>query len=141
MSVSRTIVARGHANILATNRTTFEITKDEHLSRKGDCIVAVSADKALSQLDDDFKKKIRRDGAILTVLVEADGMIERVVASGSALLTLSHSTDIVVRKSSFISERTLAIRAEKAACDFSRKLVEKLQNPEQQVIVTLNVEC
>jgi hypothetical protein len=73
-------------------------------------------------------------------LVEADGVIERVRACGSALLTLSHATDIVVRKSSFISDRTLAIGADKAACDFSRKLVRKLRSPEQQVKITLTVE-
>ena len=43
---------------------------------------------------------------------------------------MSHPTDMVVRKSGYICGRTLAINADKAACDLSRALVEKLKNPE-----------
>jgi len=31
----------------------------------------------------------------------------------------------------------LAIRADKAACDLSRELIEKLKNPQQKVKITL----
>jgi hypothetical protein len=48
--------------------------------------------------------------------------------------------DLVVRKSDFICNRTLAIRADKAAKDFSRNLVKKLQNPKQKVTITLSVK-
>lgn len=140
MAIRKIIFAHGHVNVSATNRTTFEITKDEDLSKKGDCIIAVSADKALFDLNDVFKQKVRKDGARLTVLVEADGIADKVNAYGSRLLMLSHPTDMVVRKSSFVSDRTLAIQADKAACDFSRELVEKLQNPEQEVKITLIVK-
>jgi len=63
-----------------------------------------------------------------------------VKAFGSSRLILSHPTDIVVRKSDFICHRTLAVKADKAACDLSRALVEKLKNPEQVVKITLTVE-
>jgi hypothetical protein len=45
-----------------------------------------------------------------------------------------------VRKSDYICGRTLAIRADKAAKDLSRKLVEELRNPSQRVRITLTVE-
>jgi hypothetical protein len=46
---------------------------------------------------------------------------------------------MVVRKSSYIDDRTLAVNADKAAADLPRKLVEKLQNPKQKARITLKV--
>lgn len=137
---TETILARGHENILSTNRTTLEITKEEHLSKKGDCIIAVAADKALADLSSDFREGLRRENERLIILIEADGISEKIGAFGDPFLILTHPTDIVVRRSSYISDRTLAIRADKAACDLSRRLVERLQNPEQRVKITLATE-
>ncbi|MEM7819116.1 MAG: DUF371 domain-containing protein, partial [Candidatus Aenigmatarchaeota archaeon] len=55
-------------------------------------------------------------------------------------LKLSHAEDIVVRKSDFIDNRTLAILANKAACDLKRELVEKLKNPETEIKITIEVK-
>jgi hypothetical protein len=134
------ILARGHENILSTNRTTLEITKEEHLSKKGDCIIAVAADKAIADLSSDFKESLCRENGRLIILIEVDGTSETINAFGDPFLILTHHTDIVVRKSRYISDRTLAIQADKAACDLSRRLVEKLQNPEQKVKITLSAE-
>ncbi len=35
-------------------------TKDKHLSKNGDCIVAVAADKAVADLNQEFKEKLKR---------------------------------------------------------------------------------
>ena len=131
------IVGYGHENIQATHKTTLEFTKDMHLSKKGDCIVAVAADKALTDLSAEFKENLRRPHAKLTILIEADGIIEQVNAHGSPQLILSHPTDIVIRKSDYICNRTLAIHADKAAQDLSKTLLEKLKNPKQKVKITL----
>jgi hypothetical protein len=48
---------------------------------------------------------------------------------------------MVVRKSSYIDNRTLAVNADKAACDLSRELVKKLQKPQQKARITLRVSC
>lgn len=133
------VLARGHLNVTSTNRTTFEITREDHLSRKGDCIIAVSADKGLADLSDEFKKGLHR-GEVILIRIEASGEVDIVQAVGSPFLTLTHSTDMVVRKSDFISDRTLAIRADKAACDLSRKLVEKLRDPNQKVKISLTLD-
>jgi hypothetical protein len=122
------------------NKTTFEITKETHLTKRGDCIVAVNSDKAAADLCPEFKASIRNGNAELTIAIEASGEKEVAHAFGSALLSLTHSTDLVARTSDFISNRTLAIRADKAAKDFSRNLVRKLQNPRQKVTFTLTVE-
>jgi hypothetical protein len=135
------IFAQGHRNIQAIHPTTLEFTKNDDLSRRGDCIVAVSADKAMPNLSTEFKEKLRRENARLTILVEAGGIAEVVNAFGSAHLTLVHPTEMVVRKSGYICSRTLAVKADKAAADLSRSLIQKLKNPAQKAKITLTVEA
>ncbi len=131
------IVAFGHQNMLAIHPTTLMITKDIDLSKQGDCIVAVGADKAAADLSPEFKERLRMSDAKLTILIEVDGAVEQISAQGSPKLTLSHSGDIVVRKSDFTSDRTLAIHADKASNDLPRELIEKLKKPKQKVKITL----
>jgi hypothetical protein len=137
--LKETILGYGHENILATHKTTLEFTRDTHLSKNGDCVVAVGADKALADLNTEFRESLRKPNAELTVIIEAAGVTAQVKARGSAQLILTHPTDVVIRKSAYISDRTLAIHADKAAADLPRKLVEKLRNPRQRVKITLIV--
>lgn len=137
--VREVIIAHGHENIRATHKSTFEITGESRLSSRGDCIIAVSADKALADLSLEFKKCLSHEKAEITILIEADEVAEVVKAFGSPKLILTHPTDIVVRKSDYVCARTLAIKADKAARDLPRKLVEKLKNPRQKVKITLTV--
>jgi hypothetical protein len=139
-SVTVVFSARGHENIEATHKTTFEVTKETALTKRGDCIIAVEATKAAANLPFEFKEAARKEGAQITVTIEADEQKETVKAKGSPQLQFTHPTDLVVRKSDYVCGRTLAIRADKAAIDFSRKLVEKLKDPNQEVKVTLAVE-
>lgn len=141
IKIIEVIHAQGHENILATNKTTFEITKETHLTKRGDCIVAVNSDKAAADLSPEFKKALRNENAKLTITIETDGEKEVAHAFGSPQLSLTHLTDLVVRKSDFVCSRTLATRADKAAKDFSRNFVKKLQTPKQRVTITLIVEA
>ena len=133
------ILAKGHENITAAHETTLEITKKPRLTRMGDCIIAVSADKAIEDLSIDFRKNLANDDSRLTLSIEAGGIAETVNAYGSPNLILEHPSDIVVRKSTYVCDRTLAIRADKAACDVSRKLVSQLSNSKQKVKITLSL--
>jgi hypothetical protein len=139
-SVKVVFSALGHKNVMSIHKTTFEVTKEEALSKRGDCIVAVEATKAAVDLPVEFKEAAKREGARIIITIEVDGMKEMVKAWGSPKLQFTHQTDLVVRKSSHVCDRTLAIGADKAAIDFSRALVEKLKNPEQTIRVTLTVE-
>lgn len=100
----------------------------------------MNADKGATDLSPRFKEAIRDENAALTITIQADGQKENAKAFGSPQLPLTHPTDLVVRKSTFVCNRTLAVNADKAAKDFSRSLVKKLQNPEQKVTITLTVE-
>jgi len=140
LEVKEFIFAYGHKNILAIHRTTLQITKEERVSRRGDCIIAVSADKSVADLSPEFKENLRKEKAKITVLIEAGDSMEVVNAFGSPKLILTHPTDMVVRKSNYICSRTLAIRADKAAYDMPKKLGEKLKDPKQRLKITINVK-
>jgi len=139
MEITEVIYAYGHENIQATHKSTFEITKETLLSKKGDCIIAVSADKALADLNPKFKQHLRNDNAKLTIKIETKNFVDTINALGSSKLILTHPTSLVVRKSNYICERTLAIHASKVACDISRELVEMLKNSKEKVKITLSI--
>ncbi len=133
------IFAFGHANILATHETTLEITKEAHLSRRGTCVIAVGADKAIDDLGSEFRGSLRKDEVKITIRINAGAVSDTLHAFGSCRLILAHPTDMVVRKSGYICNRTLAVQADKAACDLSRRLVERLKDPSQLVKITIIV--
>ncbi|MDH5449634.1 MAG: DUF371 domain-containing protein [Candidatus Bathyarchaeota archaeon] len=140
MKITEIIWACGHKNILSIHKTTFETTREADLTKHGDCIIAVKATKGAKDIHPKFKKTAMMENAQLTIAIEANGMKETVRARGSSRLTFTNSTDIVIRKSGYVCGRTVAIRADKAASDLSRKLVEKLRDPHQKIKITLAVE-
>ena len=133
--------AQGHVNIQASHPTTLMFTKDIEVSKNGDCIVAMIADKSVADLSDQFKEDLQKPNAKVTVTIEADDFREEIRAFGSPKLCLCHPTDIVIRKSNYVCNRTLAICADKSAIDLPRGLVERLQDPKQKIKVVLSVEC
>lgn len=134
------IFARGHENIQATHETTFEITKEMTLTKRGDCIIGVEATNGAADLPIEFKEAARKKGAQITITIEAGELREIVRSRGSPRLLFTHPKDLVVRKSDHVCGRTLAIRADKAASDLSRKLIEKIQDSSQRIRITLAVE-
>ena len=139
-SITVVLFAHGHPNILATHKTTFEVTTEKTLTKQGDCIVAIEATKAAINLPLEFKERARKKEALIKISIQTNETEETIKAYGDPKLQFTHPTDLVVRKSNYICGRTLAIRAEKAAIDFSRKLVEKLRNPNQSIKIKLTVE-
>lgn len=92
MELSETIIACGHENIRATHRTTFEITKESTLTKRGDCIIAVSANKALADLNPQFKESLRKENTKITILIQTGEIVEAVNAFGNPKLILTHPT-------------------------------------------------
>ena len=134
------MVALGHTNIQAVHPSTLMFTKETCLSAKGDCIAAIATDKALADLKPEFKDNLKKQNAKLTIIIEADGLTEQINAYGSTKLILTHPTDMVIRKSDYICNRTLAIHADKSSNDLSRDLVQKLKDPKQKINITLIIE-
>jgi len=133
------ILAFGHSNIQATHPSTLMFTKEQHLSKTGDCIIAVSADKAAMDLSCELKERLKKPNSKLIVTIEVEGMTQQINASGSPRLVLSSPTEMVIRKSDYISDRTVGIHADKSSRDLPREFVEKLKTPEKQIKITLVV--
>ncbi len=132
------INASGHPNISARHKTTLEITGDKYLTPAGDCIIAIKADRCLPDLAPGFLDMLRSEGSRIEVLIECNGVRDRVTARGGRALTLNHGEDMVVRKSSYVCGRTLAVKANKAAADLKRELVDELKKGDR-VMVELRV--
>ena len=130
--------AYGHPAIRSTHPTTLEITTEEHLTRRGDCIIAVKASKGLTDLPAEIREMLSTAGgkAIMTLLVGSHRFT--IEGQGAIGLSLSHSTDMVVRKSGFASDRTLMVNADKAAADIPRNMVQLLRDPAQKITIEIS---
>jgi hypothetical protein len=137
MPLRETFKAWGHPNVRSTHRTTLMTTTDDHLSTRGDCIIAVSAEKGLRDLNPRIKEAIRREGSTVRLIIETEGKTFEVEGFGDPRLTLSHPSDMVIRRSSYICDRTLMIRAGKAACDIDGSMIELLQKEKCQISLTI----
>ncbi len=126
MVVHETVHAKGHPNILAQHELTLEITKDAEVTPRGTCIIACRADKALADLSEEFLRAICRDDAVVIVRIRADKFEDVVLCQGSSKLNPRNRNKIIVRKSTYIDDATLCIRANKAARDLDRRLVHAI---------------
>jgi len=132
------IRARGHPNVRATHRTTLEVTKDRELTPRGDCIIGVGADKSVADLSEDLKRWLKSGRAIRVEIVLPDyGLKDELIAFGSSKLTFKHERDVVIRKSDYVCDRTLAIRSNKSARDIDREIVELLKDEKTELILII----
>ena len=136
---------RGHLNIRATHPSTLEFTKEEWLSLKGDCIAGVEASFTEEDIRRFMKETFEAAGSVHGKLVrisielffddskEPKERITAVLNPG-----FRHPKEMVIRTSDFHSERTLGMRASKAAAHLDRGLVEQLQNPAAKMWVVIS---
>jgi hypothetical protein len=137
--MKETIHCRGHPNVKATHRSTLEFTKEDYLTPRGDCIICIKADRGINDLSEEFKKALR-EGRKLRIRIKVGELEDEVLAEGSTELILDHQYSMVVRKSTYIDRKTLAVRANKAARDIDRRIIEMLKNPETEAEIELVIE-
>ncbi|MEM4513753.1 MAG: DUF371 domain-containing protein [Ignisphaera sp.] len=133
------VTAKGHQAIKALHPTTFELTKDKHLTERGDCIIGVGLDKGVSELDPELKKALRSKTALVILILKVDDLIDTVFAQGDKNLILSDSRRIIVRRSSYIDPATMAINANKSSKSIRRDLIEKLRDPDATLTMEIYV--
>ena len=138
MEVTDSFQARGHPSVRSTHKTTLMFTTDEHLTTRGDCIIAIEANKGLRNLDPELRNLIKKTGSSVTVAIEVKGKKFKVRGEGHSDLELSHPSDMVIRKSRYICNRTLMIGADYAAIDISKEFVRLFQDPNNEVSVTIS---
>lgn len=120
------IRAHGHEHVAATHESTFELTTDDWLTPAGDCIVGIEADCAPADFDPDFADACRDPDATITLTLETETAIQTVHAHGHPDLTFESDRSAVIRTSTYVDDRTVAIGADTAAADLDRDLVADL---------------
>lgn len=116
------LITYGHKNIRATHRSTLEITKEDTLTSRGDCIIGVKANKSCKDLSEDLKKAIKREVPV-KMIIEVNNFRDEIIGYGNENLILTDPISIVVRRGNYICPRTLMISANKAAFDLDRRLI------------------
>ncbi len=134
------ILFYGHPNIRALHRMTIEVTRDENLTRSGDCIIGVRASRACSDLPDALKRRLTDGQSVVGISVIVNNARYGFEARGSPSLILSHTHDTVVRKSGFVCPRTLAVRSERASSDLPREMVRMLRDPTAKGLLLIRTE-
>ena len=129
--------AYGHSNISAKHKTTLEFTKDQEITKKADCIIGVNADFDLNEIKN-FINKCKNNE--ISIKIKAAGKNnEKIEETVLAELNpeFNSETEIVIRKTDFISERTLAIKANKSSFELKRGIIHFLKNKENRITITI----
>jgi hypothetical protein len=131
---------QGHKNIVSLHTRTIEITKDSNLTKNGDCIVGVSANKACNDLNPALKSRLTTKGTIVNITIIVEPHEFELYGYGNNGLDITHEHDIVLRKSSYVDSRTLVVSCDKSAVDIPRNMVSSLTNSQVKGIMRITVE-
>jgi hypothetical protein len=134
MEVQEIIHCRGHPLVIGNHPTTFEVTREDHLTKNGNCIIGISADKGCAGLSAAFKRVLANDDAILTTRLSSGDVTFEVKSHGSSRFTLDHPTDMVWRRSSFVCGRTIGILSDQVAATLPKALITNLVTGKEMTV-------
>ncbi len=134
MEAQETVYCRGHPLVLGNHPTTFEVTREDHLTKNGNCIIGIAADKGCSGLSYEFKQVLSHDDAVLFTRLLCGGVSAEVKSRGSVKFTLDHPTDIVWRRSSFVCGRTIGIWSDHVAATLPEALIANLVAGKEMIV-------
>lgn len=134
------VIFYGHPNIRSLHAKTIEITKDEHLTPRGDCIIGVKANKACADLDESFKHRLKSNLSVIKIEIMVGDESFIISGRGDERLSMLNSNDIVIRKTNFVCPRTMSVLSDKASSDVPRKLVRILQDQQTKGIFRITLE-
>ncbi|MGB9758624.1 MAG: DUF371 domain-containing protein [Thermoproteota archaeon] len=129
------IHAFGHENIRATHHSTLEVTTENYLTKKGDCIIGIRANKSAFSLSSKTKDFLRHNLSTLKVVIEVGEQSDSFVCHGSDKLSFLSETSMVFRKSKYVDDRTVGVLCNKAASDIDRRIVAKLKNSSCELVI------
>ncbi len=130
---------QGHKNVRAFHSRTIEITTERDLTLQGDCIIGVSSECGCKEIPQKLKDDLRRSDAKITITIQVNEKKFQIVGNGHEDLKLENPHDIVIRKSSFVCPRTLAVRCDKASEDIPRDMIKMLQEPKTKGLFVIEV--
>jgi hypothetical protein len=132
--------AKGHPNIRSKHKTTIMTTVEPNLTTRGDCIIAVNAEIGLARLPTEIKKAARNADTKITFTLKTQNNSFEVHGNGHKNLTYRDTIDMVIRKSTYTCDRTLMVKADKAAIDIPTTIIKALQSHETPIIIELTYE-
>jgi uncharacterized protein len=130
----------GHPNVRSLHAKTIEITKDEHLTPRGDCIIGVRANKACEDLDEALKHRLKSNSAVVRIEIMVGDESFIITGMGDHRLSMLNPYDIVIRRTNFACPRTMSVQCNKASSEVPRKIVETLQDQNTKGIFRITVE-
>ncbi len=130
----------GHPNIRSLHSKSIEITKDAHLTPRGDCIIGTKANKACADLKEAIIRGLKSSSATvkIEIIIGNDSFV--IKGKGDERLTILNPHDIVIRRTNFVCPRTVSILCDKASSDVPRELVRLLQHEEQKGLFRITLE-
>ncbi|MCV0372529.1 MAG: DUF371 domain-containing protein [Nitrosarchaeum sp.] len=134
------ITFSGHEHIRSNHQKTIEITKERHLTPQGDCIIGVNATHGCADLPPELKQKLKDSNSKVSFVIKVEDHEFHVTGRGNENLLLTHTDDIVIRKSDFVCPRTLAVKCDKASDLLPRDMISILQNPNTRGTFVIKVE-
>ncbi|HET6779964.1 MAG TPA: DUF371 domain-containing protein [Nitrososphaera sp.] len=134
------VIFYGHPNVRSLHPKTIEITKDEYLTPRGDCIIGVKGNKACADLDEALKRKLKSNSASVKIelIVGTESFV--INGKGDQRLNLSSRHEIVIRRTNFVCPRTLSVQCDKASLELPRKMVNMLHDRGTRAIFRITVE-
>ena len=129
----------GHKNIRSLHPKTIEITTEPNLTLNGDCIIGVNASCGCNDIPEQMKNLMRNSKSEILFTISVKDISFKVKGSGHENLILTNPHDIVIRKSSFICPRTLAIHCDLASDSLPRQMINALQNPDSKGIFSIDI--
>ena len=129
----------GHKNIRSLHPKTIEITTESDLSLNGDCIIGVEASCGCNDIPEQMKNLMRNSKSEILFTISVNEISFKVKGNGHENLILTNPHDIVIRKSSFICPRTLAIHCDLASDSIPRQMIKSLQNPDSKGVFSIDI--
>src|SRR5688500_1241583 len=126
--VTEEVKFSGHPNVRATHARTIEITKDNYLTKGGNCIVGINANKSCIDIHPKLRTLITKDNISINFKIIVGTLSFEINGFGNSKLTLSNQHDIVMRTSNYMSNRTVSIKCNKAAVHIPRDMINLLQD-------------
>jgi hypothetical protein len=130
------IIAWGHPDIAATNKTKIKITSDS--IPNDDSVIGVRANKACIDIKPRIKERLKLSEYV-KITIDVEGAEDKIIAYGSPALVLKDKNDIIIEKSDFIDNKTLAILADKVAHDLKDELKRKLKNKNTKIKILIEI--
>jgi uncharacterized protein len=134
------VIFRGHHNVLSYHKKSIEITRENEISLRGDCIIGVGSNKGCGNLDQRLRDALRKNGTRVNIEIIVDNMSFVISGRGDSELTASDTKDIVIRKSNFCCPRTVSVFCDKAASDIPGGMVRELRNPAAKGLLRITAE-